>query len=124
MQSNSTTARASGKPGKPHLTTALTTAPANASGKPSKPYPEYPLTPHPSGRWCKKVRGQLVYFGRLDDPDGALEKYLTQKDDLHAGRKPRPDADALTIKELVNAFLTSTAAPRAAGDVPPRTWDD
>ena len=30
----------------------------------------------------------MHYFGPWDDPDGALEKYLEQKDDLHAGRKP------------------------------------
>jgi hypothetical protein len=28
-----------------------------------------------------------------------------QKDDLHAGRKPRPDAETLTVKALANAFL-------------------
>jgi hypothetical protein len=57
--------------------------------KPDKPYPEFPLTAHPAGYWCKKVRGKLEYFGPWDDPDAALEKYLEQKDALHAGRKPR-----------------------------------
>src|SRR5882724_775560 len=60
------------------------TAPA-ASVKPAKPYPEFPLTAHPAGYWCKKIRGKLHYFGPWDDPDGALAKYLEQKDDLHAG---------------------------------------
>ena len=50
------------------------TAPAKP-GKPVKPFPEYPLTPHPSGRWCKKIKGNLVYFGPWDDPDGALARY-------------------------------------------------
>ena len=41
----------------------------------------------------KKVRGRFHYFGKVaDDPDGqkALELWLAQKDDLLAGRKPRP----------------------------------
>src|SRR5208337_2864903 len=98
--------------------------PQATSGKPAKPYPEFPLTPHPTGRWCKKIRGQLHYFGPWDDPDGALQKYLDQKDALHAGRKPRLDADALTVKELVNAFLNAKAASRDAGEIARRTWDD
>jgi hypothetical protein len=57
--------------------------------KPAKPYPEFPLTAHPAGSGCKKVRGRLVYFGPWADPDGALQKYLDQKDALHAGRKPQ-----------------------------------
>ena len=37
-----------------------------------KPHKDFPLTRHPRGYWCKKVRGKLVYFGRIDaDPDGA-----------------------------------------------------
>lgn len=32
-------------------------------GKPEKPYSDLPLTPHPTGKWCKKVRWKLYYFG-------------------------------------------------------------
>jgi integrase len=92
--------------------------------KPAKPYPEFPLTAHPAGQWCKKIRGQLHYFGPWDDPDGALTKYLEQKDALHAGRKPRPDTDALTVKDLANAFLNEKKALQQAGELSPRTWDE
>src|SRR5687768_3468581 len=78
--------------------------------KPNKPYPEFPLFAHAAGVWAKKIRGRLVYFGPWDDADGALKKYLEQMDDLHAGRTPRPDPEALTVKGLANHFLNSKQA--------------
>jgi integrase len=92
--------------------------------KPEKPYPEYPLFPHATGRWAKKIRGKLVYFGAWDDPQAALDRYQAEKDDLHAGRKPRPDAEALTVKEIVNAFLNHKDALLRAGELSPRTRRD
>src|SRR5262245_20088602 len=102
------------------------TAPGNPGkpAKPAKPYPEFPLTAHPAGYWCKKIRGRLYYFGPWDDPDGALKKYNEQKEALHAGRKPREDAEGLTIKRLANRFLIAKAASRDAGELTPRSWQD
>src|SRR5262245_53194372 len=99
------------------------TAPSGA-GKPAKPYPEFPLFPHAAGVWAKKIRGKLHYFGPWSDPDGALQKYLEQKDALHAGRKPRPDSEGQTIKDLVNAFLNHKQALVNTGELSPRTWAD
>lgn len=97
---DSTTSAASGKP-----------------TKPSKPYPEYPLTAHPAGYWCKKIRGRIHYFGPWSDPDGALARYLEQKDDLHAGRKPREVSGGVTTRDLCNQFLNAKAAARDAGEI-------
>src|ERR1017187_4092945 len=120
MQSNSTASPPSGKP----TSTAITIAGCQVGVKPAKPYPEFPLFPHATGPWAKKIRGKLVYFGPWDDPDGALAKYLEQKTDLHAGRKPRPDADVLTVKELANAFLNHKTTTMVTGELSIHTWND
>jgi integrase len=102
---------------------------AKAPRKPAsypKPRPDFPLTPHVRARqWCKKVRRKIHYFGRLDDPDAALAKWLDEKDDLLAGRTPRrAKPDELTVKELVNRFLTTKQQLVDTGEMANRTWQD
>jgi integrase len=97
---------------------------STAPFKPSKPYPEFPLTAHPAGYWCKKIRGKIHYFGPWADPDGALARYLEQKDALHAGRKPRESSEGLTVKALANCFLNHKQTRLDTGELSPRTWDD
>jgi len=90
--------------------------------KPKKPYRDFPLFSHASGRWCKKIRGKHHYFGPWGDPDGALQKYLDQRDDLHAGRTPRVTGDGLTIADLCNRFLTSKQNMLNNGELAERTF--
>jgi hypothetical protein len=100
--------------------------------KPKKPYAEFPLTPHPCGKWAKKIRGKMHYFGtwarRLEgvliraDDDGwkeALEEYKLVADALHTGRTPRKEADkdGLAVKDLCNHFLTSKKRKVDAGEM-------
>ena len=76
--------------------------------KPAKPVKlcaDSPLTVHPTDCWCRKIKSRIHYFGPWAGPDTALARYLEQKDDLHAGRTPRPDPAALTIKRVANNFL-------------------
>ena len=81
---------------------------AGGTVKPSKPRKDFPLFAHSCGQWGKKVRGKIYYFGTWDAPQAALEKWVAQKDDLLAGRTPRPfDPDALTVGTLCDLFLDS-----------------
>jgi integrase len=118
---NPTAPAAPGKPDTGHDTTPSTPV-AGKPTKPSKPSPDFPLFPHAAGVWAKKIRGQMFYFGPWSDPAGALTKYNEQKDALHAGRKPRPDADAATVKDVANAFLRVKKALLDAGELSPHTF--
>jgi integrase len=98
--------------------------PKPAANKPAKPYADFPLYAHAAGVWAKRIRGKLCYFGPWADPDAALAKYLAEKDALHAGKTPRPDPDALTVKDVANAFLNARREAVEAGELAERTWLD
>lgn len=93
------------------------TAAVSVPGKPEKPYPEFPLFAHNTGRWAKKIKGKICYFGKWDDPDTALQKYLDEKDDLHAGRTPRMRGDGCTVANMCNAFMTSKKNKMDSGEL-------
>lgn len=92
--------------------------------KPAKPYKDFPLYAHGSGQWAKKINQVLYYFGRWDDPDAALQKYLAQRDYLQAGLAPPEDAGETTLAQLCNQFLTSRKARVASGELARSTWMD
>jgi hypothetical protein len=102
--------------------------PSDYFNKLAKPYPDFPLFPHANGCWAKKIRAKLHYFGPWADAgagaDAALAKYLAEKDALHAGRTPRLNSEALTIKDVCNAFLNAKKALLDAGELSPQTWLD
>jgi integrase len=92
---------------------------AKTRTKPTKPYKEYPLFPHANGQWSKKIKGRLAFFGPWRDPEGALQRYIDQKDELHAGRQPRArlQHEGMTLRELVNHFLTAKKRKVDAGEL-------
>lgn len=100
---------------------------------PPKPYAKFPLTPHSSGKWQKKIRGHLFYFGRWgkrvdgkmqrlegDGWEEALKLYEAQAADLHAGRIPdndEPKPDQLLLVDLCDEFLEAKMKRRNAGKI-------
>lgn len=58
--------------------------PANSA--PPWPFPDHVhMTAHPSGQWCKKIKGRLFYFGAIDEPELALLKWQQQHHQLERG---------------------------------------
>ena len=113
---------------------------SNARSRPrkpqsAKPHPDFPLTAlynrQGKGRWVKKIKGRLHYFGPIVPDDNgasaqaALDKWLAEKDDLLAGRVPRKRSEnGVTLDELIGRFLDAKKALRDAGELSPHTWDD
>lgn len=92
--------------------------------KPRKPYPDFPLFAHATKRWAKKIKGKLHYFGRWDDPDAALEKYLRTRDDIWAGRKPRDIGSGVTVGSAMSSFVEAKDHLVETGEIAQRTRDD
>ena len=66
---------------------------------------KFPLTLHPTGQYCKKIKGKLYYFGT--DKAKALQRYLQETVFLHvgSGQKRRSVYSMITIKMLCNLYL-------------------
>lgn len=98
--------------------------------KPKPPFKDFPLWPHPSGRWAKKVKGRVYYFGKWDDPHGALDQWHSDQADILAGRKRKSrlgksgNDDAPTVRDLVNRFLTSKKNLVDAGELTNHSFVD
>lgn len=83
---------------------------------------KFPLWLHPSGQWCKKIKGRFYYFGI--DRDEALKRYVAEREDIQAGRPPRRRHGDTTVAELVDTFLTEKRNRLDAGELSARTWAD
>ena len=99
---------------------------SKATHQAAKPYPDFPLTAHATGRWAKKHRGKRYYFGKLDDWQGALERFKREWPYITEGRTPPlENADnGCTMQSLCNAFLNSKRIAMEVGDLAARTFGD
>ena len=68
----------------------------------------------------------MHYFGKIDDPDAALERFNQEWPYLKEGRTP-PEVDTVdgcTVQLLVNSFLEFKSALLDSGELSPRTFRD
>jgi hypothetical protein len=77
-------------PSKPSKSTPNLKPGIMARAKPEKPFADFELFPHSSGRWCKKIKGRSYYFGRWDNPEGALRLYKDFLDGKPKNKSRRP----------------------------------
>jgi integrase len=98
----------------------------SAKPSPGKPYKSFPLTPHRNGQFCKKIRGQIFYFGSVSDPEAALRRYHEHSAGLHSGQitEVKRGEDEFTIRDLANRFLEAAEARKEAGELNARTFAD
>ena len=85
---------------------------------------KFPLTLHPTGQYCKKIKGKIHYFGT--DKKLALERYLEQAAYLHGGQNATiPGSSGTTsINELCDLYLQYQHAKVLAGALTPRHYSD
>jgi integrase len=85
---------------------------------------KFPLTLHPTGQYCKKIKGRIHYFGT--DKKRALQRYLDEAAYLH-GRQRATMAGSggnMSVKELCDLYLRYQHSKVVAGDLTPRHYSD
>lgn len=85
---------------------------------------KFPLTLHPTGQYCKKVKGKIYYFG--SDKKDALQRYLDQATYLHGGQNnlQKPTGDNMTLKQLCDMYLKYQYSKLLANDLTARHHND
>ena len=78
----------------------------------------------PIGRFCKKIKGKLYYFG--SDRKIALQRYLEQSSYLHGGKVIQPTSaiSNLSLKTLCNLYLEHQESRVAIGEIKWRQVND
>ena len=78
---------------------------------------KFPLTFHPTGQYCKKIKGKIYYFG--SDKKQALERYLNQATYLHGHQEnlQKPTEDHMTLKQLCEMYLKYQYSKLQANDL-------
>jgi len=78
---------------------------------------KFPLTLHPTGQYCKRIKGKLYYFGVYKRK--ALKRHLEQAAYLHTGKGTKPESatDSLSIKTLCNLYLEHQESRAEIGEI-------
>ena len=85
---------------------------------------KFPLTLHPTGQYCKKIKGKLYYFGV--DKKRALDRYHEQAAYLHSGHglMPKSTDEKISVRNLCNLYLEHQQTRMEAGDLTERYYAD
>ena len=85
---------------------------------------KFPLTLHPTGQYCKKVKGKIYYF--CSDRKEALQRYLDQVTYLHGchNNLQKPIGDNMTLKQLCDMYLRFQYSKLQANDLTARHHND
>ncbi|MHC4175687.1 MAG: tyrosine-type recombinase/integrase [Planctomycetota bacterium] len=85
---------------------------------------KFPLTLHPTGQYCKKIKGKIRYFGT--DKKKALEKYLAQSTYLHGAQSLLQKASngKMTLKQLCGLYLQYQHSRVLADNLTPKHYSD
>jgi hypothetical protein len=81
---------------------------------------KFPLTFHPTGQYCKKIKGKMYYFG--SDKKQALEKNLDQATYLHGCQNnlQKPTDGDMILKQLCDMYLKYQYSKLQANDLTAR----
>jgi len=98
----------------------------NTRGKRKTRSDKSPLTLHPTGQYCKKIRGKVYYFGA--DKETALQRYFDQAAYLHSGQTDKYIHDKtsrdMSLKLLCNLYLDHQESRARAGEIKWRRCSD
>ena len=85
---------------------------------------KFPLTLHPTGQYCKKIKGKIRYFGT--DKKKALEKYLAQATYLHGAQSlvQKNPNDKMTLKQLCDPYLDYQNSRVLVGAITAKHYND
>jgi len=88
------------------------------------PSDKFPLTLHPTGQYCKKIKGRVRYFG--NDKKQALQRYLGQATYLHGCHRSMQKASngKMTLKELCDLYLKYQDSKVLADELTPKHHND
>ena len=85
---------------------------------------KFPLTLHPTGQYCRKIKGKIRYFGT--DKKKVLERYLAQATYLHGAQSliQKASNDKMTLKQLCDLYLQYQHSRVLAGALTPKHYND
>jgi len=80
-------------------------------------HPDFPLCVHPSGRWCKKIKGRVYYFGPLPGWKEARDIYRHDREYLEVGEDPPKSGTGIKVGELLETYRKHVEGRRDAGEL-------